>query len=275
MEQFRTDDLACFLNVESFAHIVGEFMHEDWKPACQALLQSMKMILAQALSQALEQASESPANLIGHASRPEASSLSTDAPPRYPGLRHLLQRHLRKVSDSLCQQAELQVESHLAMEAHPFTQDDALFVKMNRARYARLKRELEVGLLGELDSENISRASKVSSALNNVDTVQNVIDDVFMRQEKMTVQEHLAFEMEIVLESYGEIATRRVLDRTPMICWQAFRSFGNLLSSRLATVTDDDLTDAMVERPEFAQEYQRLNEKCEKLRESIQLLESM
>jgi hypothetical protein len=163
--------------------------------------------------------------------------------------RQLLQRHLRKVSESLIQEATLQVESHLAMEAHPFTQDDALFSRVNQAWYSRLKRELEVGLMAELEgSDAPSRENKVSIAsANKADAVQTITDNVFIRQEKMSVQEHLALEMEIVLESYGEIAICRVLDQTPMICWQVFRTFTNLLSSRLATVTDEDLTDAMME----------------------------
>ena len=281
MDQFRTDDLACFLNVESFGSIVQEFMNEDWKPACETLLDQMKSILQQALSQALEEAISVPPVEGPRTKSPTGSSTSSlwaDAPPRFPGLKSLLQRHLRQVSDALVHEASLQVESHLAMEAHPFTQDEALFERMNRARYSRLKRELEVGLMAEQSSsEGQARVGKLplSKGGISIDAMQTVIDDVFSRQEKMSVQEHQAFEMEIVLEAYGEIATRRVQDRTPMICWQVFRTFTNLLSNRLAAVTDHDLNEAMSERSSFAKEYYGLVEKRDKLKESILLLESL
>ena len=287
MAQFQTDDLPCFLNVESFAHIVQQFMHQDWTPACHSLLEQCTTILHQAMTHALEHALQVPP-------APSAPSLkngstiswnSADAPPpRYPGLRQLLQKQMRSVADSLLTEASQQVESHLAMEAHPFTQDEALFAKMNQARYSRLKRELEVALLAELEhpgaSNASSRVSQRASAHNadvassNADAVPGILDSVFARHEQMSVQEHLAFEMELVLESYGTIATRRVLDRTPMICWNVFRTFASLLSNRLAAVTDVDLTTALVERPDLAEQYQTLQEKCDKLYESMQVLEN-
>ncbi|KAL7574416.1 hypothetical protein ACA910_015792 [Epithemia clementina (nom. ined.)] len=321
MEQFRTDDLPCFLNVESFANIVQQFMQQDWTPACQDLLEQCKTILQQAMAHALEQALQVPSFSGSRLSLTTATTTTTtttttawnsaDAPPpRYPGLRQLLHRHLRQLADSLLMEASQQVESHLAMEAHPFTQDDALFAKMNRARYSRLKRELEVALLAELeqsasaasnsspttsshlypshnstgkgsaiDSNNTGRVgagsfSSVDAVASSVDAVPSILDAVFARHEQMSVNEHLAFEMELILESYGTIATRRVLDRTPMICWHVFRSFSSLLSNRLAAVTDSDLTAALVERTELTEQFHALQDKCDKLYESIQLLEN-
>ena len=320
ISQFRTDDLPCFLNVESFAHIVQQFMHHDWTPACYTLLDECKTILQSAMSQALEKAIHCSSTSMTTATTRTTTTATTsnttntmfwnspdEPPPRYPGLRQLLHRHLRHVAESLLNDATLQVESHLAMEAHPFTQDDALFAQMNQARYSRLKRELEVALLAELEQpattgavdagspyrvgvepthSAMMNASDVSTTNgtrdnlrtavtnNNMEALPGILDNVFARHENLSMNEHLAFEMELALESYGVIATRRVLDRTPMICWHVYRTFASLLSTQLASVTDADLTAALAEKPELAEQFQTLQDKCDKLKESIQLLEN-
>jgi hypothetical protein len=45
IQQFRTDDLACFVNVDMFQHIVAEFVQEDWAPPCRKMLKTLELIL--------------------------------------------------------------------------------------------------------------------------------------------------------------------------------------------------------------------------------------
>jgi hypothetical protein len=117
---------------------------------------------------------------------------------------------------------------------------------MAQARHATLKRELEVALrLDQPEPQQqqqhqqqqqqqlkLSNGKHTSSAMmHNTSRVaiQSILDEVFERHSKKSVEDHMAEEMAIVLEAYGSIATRRVMDRTPMICWQVYRSVSNII----------------------------------------------
>ena len=74
----------------------------------------------------------------------------------------------------------------------------------------------------------------------------------------------MAEELELILSCYGKIATQRVLDRTPMICWQVCRSLKQKVEQSLACVTDSTLEEWLWESPETIATIdattQRLNE---------------
>ena len=72
--------------------------------------------------------------------------------------------------------------------------------RQSDARYQSLRREMEVAM--RLDQEGVG-------------AVQVTMESVFERNRLKVVEDYMAEEMEIVLESYGQIATRRVLDRIP------------------------------------------------------------
>ncbi len=64
-------------------------------------------------------------------------------------------------------------------------------------------------------------------------------DGVFGRNRPVEVC--MAEEMEIVLENYGLVATRRVMDRSPMICCALFRMLAKSVQESLWDVTDEML----------------------------------
>jgi hypothetical protein len=47
----RTDDLACFLNVDIFKSIVSDFIEEDWRPHCTTLINQTTDIVMAAVSE--------------------------------------------------------------------------------------------------------------------------------------------------------------------------------------------------------------------------------
>jgi hypothetical protein len=65
--------------------------------------------------------------------------------------------------------------------------------------------------------------------------------------------------LSILRSSYGQVATKRVLDRTPMIDgWQVYRTLSKKLQEALGCVTDDVLHKCLVDSPETLEEYQDL-----------------
>jgi hypothetical protein len=85
----------------------------------------------------------------------------------------------------------------------------------------------------------------------------------------------VAEEMEMVLSCYGKVATSRVVDRTPQICWSATRRAAAAIESELAYVTDDVLETLLWESPEQKLQYQRLQRKVNDLRNALDKVKSI
>ena len=78
----------------------------------------------------------------------------------------------------------------------------------------------------------------------------------------------------MVLNCYGKVATQRVVDRTPQICWSATRRAAAAIESELAIVTDDDLETLLWESSEQKLQYQRLQLKVKDLRNALDRVKS-
>jgi GTP-binding protein EngB required for normal cell division len=236
----RTDDLPCFLNVEIFKNIIEDFIEEDWKPHCMTLLVRMREILTLTISDSIER------------------TLTSN---QYASLRLLVERQCRKAAEDLMAQATKQIVSHLDIEKHPYTQDNELFENISAARHRGLKRELESALRLEQGGVFDTQAIKV------------IVDGVFGRSR--AVEDHMAEEMEIVLESYGQVATRRVIDRSPMICWELFRSLAKSVQESLWDVTDEMLVHCTQKTLDNEEKYRAISEELEEMSKALSIFESI
>jgi hypothetical protein len=239
----RTDDLPCFLNVDIFKSIVSDFIEEDWRPHCTMLINQTSDIVMAAVSESLQKPNEI---------------------ERFPKLHALIKQMSGRGARALLIDAEKQVNDHLAMEKHPYTQDDVLLANIASARHRGLKRELEVAL--RLDQEDV-----------NFDTaaIQTIMEGVFERNRSKSVELHMAEDMEIVLESYGKIATKRVIDRSPMICWEVFRSLVPTIQETLWNITDAELEQAMADTEEFTEKHKALTEELEEMNKALNIFQSL
>jgi predicted transcriptional regulator len=138
-----------------------------------------------------------------------------------------------------------------------------LFSNIANARHRGLKRELEVSL--RLDQEGAY----------DTGAIKTIMDGVFERIRQKSVEEHMAEDMEIVLESYGKVATKRVIDRTPMICWEIFRSLSDSIQENLWNATDDTLAASMQDTAEFAEKYKQLTEELEEMNKALTIFQSV
>jgi hypothetical protein len=85
----------------------------------------------------------------------------------------------------------------------------------------------------------------------------------------------MAEDMEIVLESYGKVATKRVIDRSPMICWEVFRSLVPSIQETLWNMTDAELEQAMIDTEEFTQRHKALSEELEEMNKALTIFQSL
>lgn len=242
MDQYRTDDLACFINVDMFQHVVSEFVQDDWEPPCNKLVDSLHAILRESLDQALQDQLQSAS--------------------RFPILEKMIKTTCNRVADDSIAQVRKQVREHLDMEEHhPYTQDEVLLQAMNRARFSTLRKDLEFQL--RLDQEGV---------VYDTQAIQSILDRVFAKHQSSN---WLAEQMELVLSCYGQVATQRVLDRTPQICWQACRSLSKSLQEELGCVTDDILETCLWESPASKKKFQNLRLQVEDLQKALDTLQTI
>jgi hypothetical protein len=243
IRQYRTDDLGCFVNVDMFRSIVADFVQDDWAPPCQRLLATLQTLIQETLDQALND---------------HLQSTST----RYPKLRTLIESTTHRVAQQLLETARHQVEQHLQMEQdHPYTQDQVLLEAMNQARYESLQKDLSIQL--RLDQEGV---------VYDTQAIQSILDRVFAKHSR---HHWMAEQMELVLSSYGKVATQRVLDRTPQLCWQTCRELPSKLQEELGCVTDDVLEQCLWESKESRERYQALTQKLHDLTKAMDVVKSI
>lgn len=230
---------------DTFSSIVEGFVEDDWKPQCQKLLDTTRKILLATVAYSME------------ANMPTNNQ-------RYRPLRRFLDEQCRTVADELIQNAIKQVDTHLANEKFPYSQDQVLFDNIAAARNQGLRRELEAAL----------KLDQPKQAVFDTEAIRAIMDEVFERNQKKSVEEHMAQDMETVLEAYGKVATRRQ-DRVPMVCWEVFRSLPSALQESLWSATDKVLEGCMKESSDFMKAHSSLCEELEEMTKALQVLESI
>jgi muramidase (phage lysozyme) len=241
--EYRTDDLACFINVEMFRNIVGEFVHSDWTPPCLELLKNLETILHDALDQALQESF-----------RQEVT--------RYPMLKSMMEERCREACSALLDDSTKDVKANLEIEEnHPYTQDEVLLQTLSESRFQNLRRDLEIQL--KLAQEGV---------VFDTQAITSILDTVFNKHKKL---HWMAEQMELVLSSYGKVATQRVLDRTPQICWQTCRKLPGSLQESLGGVTDDILEKCLWESPESKEKYQDMVSTLKDLQEAMEVVKNI
>lgn len=239
----RTDDLACFLNIDIFKNIVEEFIALEWQPHALRLLDLTRETML--------------------ATMEDAVKVALSKGDRYPSLRTLVTQQCRGAAHELIVHAHQQILAHFGIETHPYTQDKELFEKIASGRHRTLRRELEVAL--KVDSEGVF----------DTQAIQAIMDGVFERHRLQSVEDQMAEEMEIVLDAYGSVAARRVVDRTPMICWEVFRLAPNSIQDSLWNVKDDVLLHYMQEDPNFTAKYMAAQDELKAMNTALELFESL
>lgn len=154
------------------------------------------------------------------------------------------------------------VVAYFDLEKHPYSQDKDLAEKISAGRHKYLKCELELAL--KCDSEGVF----------DTQAIKAIMDSVFERHRVVSVEDQMAEEREVVLDAYGSVAARRVIDRTPMICWEVFRSMPNAIREALY-VPDDVLECYLQEDLDFVAKYDSAMKEQEEMRKAIIIFESL
>lgn len=97
------------------------------------------------------------------------------------------------------------------------------------------------------------------------DAVRLIINNAFTRQQNTSIDDHMANEMEIVLEAYGKVAAKRINDEVPMIFQKLIISITRLITTISDGILDKDLEKLMIEDGSFLKKYNQANTENQKM----------
>ena len=236
----QNNDLPCFLSAALFNSIIRSYVVEDWVPLCEDLMEDAKNRISKIAFDAFSESIPS---------------------SRYATLGHFARGLIQNTLESTAPAMEAKVSSALDMDCNPYTQNHYLFENINKKRNDRIKHRVLNALGGDGD---ITRSG-----------ARDMMMSIFDSNQRMSMQDHVAQEMEIALDSYGKVAAKRVIDNVPMHVQAFIRDFLIKLEEAFSSVTDEKLSEIIFDEPSFKAKYKNAKSKFEKLKKAKQHMTAM
>lgn len=129
-------------------------------------------------------------------------SIKDSIPANMQQLSHWIQSNCTKMIKSLKENTITAIAKAFRNEMNPYSQNHYLFEIMNK-----------------------KRNEKILEALNQIPThafTLQSVKAVITSNERMSCEDHVAYEMELALMAYGKVAGKRIIDQIPMIIEEEF-----------------------------------------------------
>jgi hypothetical protein len=110
-------------------------------------------------------------------------------------------------------------------------------------------------------------------SLNKI-TVKLAITATFDLNRAKHIDDHMADDMEHVLDAYGKVALKRSIDEVPMICGKVLHSYSGHMEESL-DVTGDDLRKLLSDSRAFQSNLNNVKRKVGDLQEGLKILEEL
>jgi hypothetical protein len=175
--------------------------------------------------------------------------------PRFPLVGEYVSECIVEAVKECGEAAEAKVAELLCMDTFPYTQNHYLFENINKKRNEHLQRKV-LNLIKSMESQGT----------NQMKVLHTAVAAVFAANEKKSMTRHVAEEMETILDAYGKVAAKRIIDQVPMLAQKLTREILCMLEKRLGNVTDELLQSIIRDRPEFLQQHQRAMQKLQAMR---------
>ena len=237
--------LPIFIDTRVFESIIAEFIGNQWtEPSLDLLKFTSKTMESAAKSFILQ--------LKGIRSVPRLASFLGDKSAQ--AIKQLQKDTERKLME------------FVQREKVPYTQDHYLYENLSKLRFQRLMDEVMQAIEGtNSDGDAVAPSRDVSAAVRNV----------FERNQKKSVDEHMAEEMQHALNAYGKVAFKRFIDTVPMICIEIMQRFPEKLYEYLSDISDDDIERTVSAPPEVLSRMQKLKDEVAALRKNIDSIQSL
>jgi hypothetical protein len=198
---------------------------DNWSPHCFEILEKSKEIMVQIVNQVFK----------------------NSLPIRYPALFTFVEDKLENCLDLIFADAKEELVQFLEMEKVPYTQNQSLFEIISKERNKHLK-------------------NKILKMINGVESGhEEIIKAAFEQYQNLSIEEHGALEMQIVLDTYGKVSAKRFMDEIPMIIQKMFRSIIPSIEKILQKISDKELSTLMTEDYSFVIDHNRATDKRDKM----------
>jgi hypothetical protein len=165
---------------------------------------------------------------------------------------------LRQLAQMVYDEKKIAVKECMERESKPFTQNHYLYDCIQKRRNEPLKRRIMAAM----------KASKVSTGIDSAaysDALHEQIEAIFQRSSLMSMEDHKLYDMEVILDAYGKVATKRIYDDVPMIAKHMFEAFFDRCRPTMRAL-DSELDSKMIESSQVAVKRKQLKAKVQTLK---------
>lgn len=241
--------LPIFIDTRVFESIVAEFIGNEWNKLSLDLLTFTSKAMKSAAKCFILQ-------LKGIKSIPNLASFLFDKSAET--IKELLVDTERKLME------------FVQREKVPYTQDHYLYENLSKFRSQRLMDEV----MQAIDGTNVNRTADKEAVSSSYD-VSTAVRNIFERNQKKSVDEHMAEEMQHALNAYGMVAFKRFIDTVPMICIEIMQRFPERLHKHLSDMPDADIERTVSAHPGVLKKIQKLEDEVATLGKNIESLQSL
>ena len=174
-------------------------------------------------------------------------------PASFPQLKSFILYQLRELAQNCYTEKKIAVKECMERESKPFTQNHYLYDCIQKRRNESLKRRIMAAMA----------ASKVHDT-GYSDALHGQIEAILQRSSLVSMEDHKLCEMEVILDAYGKVATKRIYDDVPMIAKHMFAAFFERCRPSMKAL-DSELDNKMVESSQVAVKRKQLKTKLQTL----------
>jgi len=244
IEKNRPYNLPIFLNPDLFDAIVADQIEREWRNPTMRLLDFAAILMETASKRFIN----------------EIKMIKS-----LPSLTGFLVRKSSEVVESIKKDTEIEVSKFIEREQTPYTQNHYLFENLSKLRTQRLMDEVLSSVVTHGGNANDASTDKLAAS----------IQGIFERNQKRSIDDHMAEEMQNALDSYGKVAFKRFVDNVPMICVQIMQRFPKMISDILSDLTDSDIDQLVVAPPGAITNMNALKKEVETLEKGIDTVKGL
>ena len=222
IRQHHTDVLPCFPNYSIFTSIINERITTDWKPLCQKLKEDVCSMIHELVE----------------------SCLKESCPEKYGALAVFFRVKFQDIITRASARIGSDTNKFLKKEGTPFTTNHYLTEVITKKRSKKL----------------VDQILKVVNNAKDVTGLSETIKAISESNSRLSIDEHVAEDMVVVLEAYGKVASKRCIDEVPMFIEVALRELISAADSEF-NAGEDELALMLTESRSTAMRLKQLNDK--------------
>lgn len=181
-------------------------------------------------------------------------------PKSRPSMHFQVLKLLDDVMSKIIDDLKGKVEHLFTVNENPFTANHYLFECIQKKRLAPIKRRI-VGLVN-------------SCGEASVESLLPALEAIFDQVECISNEDHMAFDMQIMLDSYGKVASKRVIDEIPMLLQSASRQLVECIKDSL-TLPDSTIKAWLRESQEIEGRRKQIQDEISTMEAALKAFEDL